>query len=212
FLKTNGSIKSVLITMVNSTEFWNPMYQNTKIKSPFELAISAIRTTNAQVLAPYQIFYWCNKMGQKFYYYQAPTGFPDRADYWINTGSLLSRMNFGLAFATQKIPGLKINLLALNNNHEPESADAALKIYSTILLPVRNNTQNIQRMAALIHDDHLNQKLMQETNKQNNINQIQAIEVSTTKQTSSSIQNNQQLPLLNQVVGVVIGSPEFQRK
>jgi hypothetical protein len=67
-------------------------------------------------------------------------------------------------------------------------------------------------MAALIHDDHLNQKLMQETNKQNNINQIQAIEVSTTKQTSSSIQNNQQLPLLNQVVGVVIGSPEFQRK
>ncbi|MGQ4828547.1 DUF1800 family protein, partial [Enterococcus faecalis] len=68
-------------------------------------------------------------MGQKFYYYQAPTGFPDKASYWINTGALLNRMNFGLAFATEKIPGIKINLAALNDNHEPESTDAALVTY-----------------------------------------------------------------------------------
>ncbi len=70
-------------------------------------------------------------MGQKLYYYQAPTGFPDKGQYWINTGSLLNRMKFGLAFASQKIPGISFNLAALNNNHEPESAEDALKKYCT---------------------------------------------------------------------------------
>ena len=37
-------------------------------------------------------------------------------------------MNFGLAFATGKIPGVNVNLLSLNQNHEPESAEAALNI------------------------------------------------------------------------------------
>ncbi|WP_323825077.1 DUF1800 family protein, partial [Pseudomonas aeruginosa] len=85
-------------------------------------------------------------MGQKIYYYQAPTGFPDRASYWINTGALLNRMNFGLAFATQKIPGIKIDLASLNNNHELESAEDALKVYSNIFLPERDHTENLKRL------------------------------------------------------------------
>ena len=52
-------------------------------------------------------------MGQKIYYYQAPTGFPDKAEYWVNTGALLNRMNFGLALATQRIPGVRVNLSGL---------------------------------------------------------------------------------------------------
>ena len=63
-------------------------------------------------------------MGEKKYYYQAPTGFPDRGSYWINTGSLLNRMNFGLALATGRIPGVHFDLAALNNGHEPESAES----------------------------------------------------------------------------------------
>lgn len=212
FLKTNGSIKSMLITMVNSPEFWNPNNQHAKIKSPFALAISTIRATNAQVNMPYQIFNWCNKMGQKFYYYQAPTGFPDRADYWINTGSLLSRMNFGLAFASQKIPGITLNLPALNNNHEPESVDAALKIYSAILLPARDNTQNIQRISALIHDEDLNQKVVQAANQHNNYASIQEMDAKVSTHMVQPIQTSSPPPSLSQIVGVIIGSPEFQKK
>lgn len=216
FLKTNGNIKSVLITMVNSPEFWNPNNQRAKIKSPFELAISTIRATNAQVNMPYQIFYWCNKMGQKFYYYQAPTGFPDRADYWINTGSLLSRMNFGLAFASQKISGITVNLAALNNNHELESVDAALQTYSAILLPARDNTQNIQRIAALIHDENLNNKVEQAAQQQpnNNNEHVKEMESYHSLQTIAvqEIKTTNNAPSLNQVVGIIIGSPEFQRK
>jgi hypothetical protein len=44
------------------------------------------------------------------YYYQAPTGFPDKGAYWINAGSLLNRMNFGLALAEGQVPGVKVDL------------------------------------------------------------------------------------------------------
>ncbi|MGC8068749.1 DUF1800 family protein, partial [Salmonella enterica] len=74
FRKTDGNIKAVLITMVNDREFWNQKSVREKVKSPFELAISAIRATNADVQQPVQVFNWVNKMGQKIYYYQAPTG------------------------------------------------------------------------------------------------------------------------------------------
>ncbi len=123
FLKTKGNISDMLITMVSSPEFWSREALREKTKSPFELAISAVRSLNADIFQPYQLFTWINKMGQKIYSYQAPTGFPDKGQYWINTGSLLNRMNFGLALASQRIQGVRVNLAALNKNREPESSD-----------------------------------------------------------------------------------------
>ena len=173
FQSTDGNIKAVLRTMVYDPAFWKKSISHEKIKSPFEMVISAVRATNAQIIQPFQLFNWCTKMGQRFYYYQAPTGFPDRASNWINTGALLNRMNFGLAFASQKIPGVRMDLAALNNYHEPESAIDALTVYSNILLPQRDHSANIKRLIPNVQ----------------------------------STQN-----MLSQVVGIIIGSPEFQRK
>lgn len=235
FLKSQGNIKTVLITMVNSREFWDTKAVREKVKSPFEFAISAIRATNADVQQPFQIYNWCTRMGQRFYFYQAPTGFPDRAGYWINTGSLLNRMNFGLAFATGKIPGVKLNLAALNDNHEPESAEAALAIYSKILLPERNQDENIRRLTAMVRDTNLEQKLNEAAAK----NPLATVDVQTEQQDEmmgASMKKNKRektnekkalgkknLPVttlyvagntntVSQVAGIIIGSPEFQRK
>ncbi len=188
FRETNGNIKAVLTAMVNHADFWNQKITREKVKSPFELIISSVRATNADVQQPFQLFNWCAKMGQKIYFYQAPTGFPDRAAYWISTGALLNRMNFGLAFAAQKIPGIKIDLLALNNKHEPESITDALNIYSHLLLPERDHGANIQRLASMINVESVNNK---------------SVELSTV------MGNN---TMLAQVAGIIIGSPEFQRK
>ena len=143
FLEKEGDIKEVLITMVSAPEFWSKTALREKTKSPFEVAISAIRATDAIIAAPFQLYQWISKMGQRLYNYQAPTGFPDRGQYWINTGSLLNRMNFGLAFASNRIPGVKVDLMALNGNREPESAEEALKLYSKILLPERNTAETV---------------------------------------------------------------------
>jgi uncharacterized protein (DUF1800 family) len=227
YLKHHGNIKEVLLAMVNSEEFWKEDALREKIKSPFELAVSSIRATNADVTLPMQIFNWCSKMGQRFYFYQAPTGFPDKAGYWINTGSLLNRMNFGLAFATGKIPGVRVDLLALNQQHEPESAEAALKIYSAILLPERNQDANIKRLTALINDNKVGDKIVAAANSTQKDNPS----IETDMMLSERAEQKQEKAMLSkknkpftttaltgnnttvaQVTGVIIGSPEFQRK
>ena len=232
FLKTEGNIKEVLIAMVESVEFWQTDVLREKIKSPFELVISAIRSTNADLKQPFQVFNWCNRMGQRFYYYQAPTGFPDKASFWINTGSLLNRMNFGLAFATGKIPGINVNLLALNQNHEPESAEAALRTYSQLLLPERNQEENIKRLTAMLADQSVADKIeaasakhtgeveMEDAdamsmnnnlnNKQQQRNDRNAMNRKAKNYTMAYQNGNNNT--VSQVAGVIIGSPEFQRK
>ena len=227
YLKHHGNIKEVLLTMVNSVEFWKEDALREKIKSPFELAISSIRATNADVKMPMQIFNWCSKMGQRFYFYQAPTGFPDRAAYWINTGSLLNRMNFGLAFATGKIPGVTLDLLGLNQHHEPESAEDALRIYSQLLLPERNQDANIKRLTALINDNKVGDKIDAAANNTPSQNSEPESEMmlpakAEQKQEKAMLSKKNKpftlstLPGNNttvaQVTGVIIGSPEFQRK
>ena len=214
FIKTDGDIKQVMIIMVSSPEFWKVDALREKTKSPFELAISAVRSLDAQITQPYQLFSWINKMGQKMYYYQAPTGFPDRGQYWINTGALLNRMNFGLALASQRIPGIKVDLAALNNNHEPESAEAALTTYSKIIMPERNLDATIKRLKPMLKDPDLNKKVEIAAEKNtpvaSNIDNTEVMGgVKKGRITKKEDVKNSELA---QVVGVILGSPEFQRK
>ena len=204
FVASKGDIKEVLLTMVMHPDFWAKAKEKEKIKSPFELAVSAVRATGTEVAAPYQVFTWSEKMGQKFYFYQAPTGFPDRASFWINTGSLLNRMNFGMAIAAQKIPGFKTNLLALNQNHEPESVEEALQIYTKLLLPVTNQKENSARIMSIVRAQNIDEKIASATKDTGGMQDMQ-------KETIAQM-NNTPLKSMAQVVGVIIGSPAFQRK
>lgn len=229
FSSTNGDIQQVLLTMVSASEFWSRSALREKTKSPFELAISAVRGLNAEVVQPYQLYNWISKMGQKMYYYQAPTGFPDRGQYWINTGSLLNRMNFGLALAAQRIPGVRIDLKALNDNHEPESAEAALLTYSKIMIPERHLDETVKRLKPMLNDPELintvekaaerapaPEQAMSMTNEDPETDAsvreekpLQAGKGKNTRTAQTARDNN---AVLAQVVGVIIGSPEFQRK
>lgn len=228
FLAKNGDIKEVLRTMVNSPEFWSKEALREKTKSPFELAISSLRALDAEITQPYQVYNWVNKMGQKMYYYQAPTGFPDKGQYWINTGALLNRMNFGLALASQRIPGVRINLAALNNNHEPESSEAALKTYSKLIMPERDLSQSYARLSPMLNDPELITKVDQAASKaappqsaemasdemMNSMENSKTLDKKPIKRQNYQAKQNSfgNNTMLAQVVGVIIGSPEFQRK
>jgi uncharacterized protein (DUF1800 family) len=37
----------------------------------------------------------------------APTGYPDKAEAWVNTGALLNRMNFGLQLVSGRMRGVQ---------------------------------------------------------------------------------------------------------
>ncbi|MFN7273675.1 MAG: DUF1800 family protein [Bacteroidota bacterium] len=230
FQKTKGNIRSVLITMVNHPAFWEATALREKVKSPFELAISAIRASQADVQQPLQISNWITRMGQRLYSYAAPTGYPDRANFWINTGSLLNRMNFGIAFAAGRIPGVKMNWLALNDNHEPESAEDALRVYSQLLLPERNQEENIRRLTALLKEQQLEEKIKQASDMNNPApamedsmakasNEMKEMPERRRRRQQEAMAENRtstgmpvQQNTLQQVAGIIIGSPEFQRR
>jgi uncharacterized protein (DUF1800 family) len=231
FVTKDGDIKQVLYTMVSSPEFWSAAAVREKTKSPFELAIGSVRSLNANIVQPYQLFSWISKMGERIYYYQAPTGFPDKGQYWINTGALLNRMNFGLALATGRIPGVKVDLAALNGHHEPESAQAALVIYSKLIMPERKLDETIKRLTPLLTDPNLVQKvdeassnkLYARVNEPASMSMTSAdkaiadskLDLKQNKKNNNTMavqSANGNNSMLGQVVGVIIGSPEYQRR
>jgi len=53
------------------------------------------------------------KIGEPLYGAQPPTGYSDKADVWVNTGALLNRLNFALALAANKMPGVRSDVVAL---------------------------------------------------------------------------------------------------
>lgn len=224
FINKDGDIKQVLITMVYAPEFWNAAAVREKTKSPFELAIGSVRSLHADVKQPYQLFNWINKMGEKMYYYQAPTGFPDKGQYWINTGALLNRMNFGLALASGRIPGVKVDLAELNNHHEPESAQAALITYSKIIMPGRKLDETIKRLTPMLNDPKLMEKVDEASAKtpaatmapvtpNDEMMDKPAGSKGKKKNNFMAMQTNTgNNSMLAQVVGVIIGSPEYQRR
>ena len=238
FKNTKGNIKEVLKTMVNSPEFWDKNALREKTKSPFELAMGATRSLGADITNPVPLAKWLEKMGQRCYDYLAPTGFPDNAEYWINTGSLLNRMNFGLALAYKEIGGLTFNLAELNQNREPESAESALAVYSKILLPERDLTKTIERLQPIINDPLVADKIKQAAaaqpvkKEENTMMEDENMQMSdgtksSKKQDKLSYKSNNKNnkiketgnttqyrdnKMLAQVVGIIIGSPEYQRR
>lgn len=110
FTKSNGDIKTTLRALFLDKEFFAPENYRAKIKTPFELAVSSIRAVGGDTNGGPQMLAMLNKLGEVPYGYQAPTGYPDTAEDWVNTGALLERLNWAVAVASNRIPGTRVNL------------------------------------------------------------------------------------------------------
>ena len=159
FTATKGDLGAMIRAIVSSPEFWAKEHRGQKIKSPFEVVVSSLRALGAEVDNPFPALEWVAKMGQPLYAYQAPTGFPDRADFWVNTGSLLARMNFGLELAAGRIPGIRFDFARLSGEREPESPAAALEMLATRFLPEREIAPTIEQLEPLLTRDDLSHEV-----------------------------------------------------
>src|SRR6185503_19052193 len=110
FIKSDGDIRVVLKAIFRSPEFNSTDAYRAKVKRPFELAISAVRTLGADTNGGPQMHQWIARMGQPLYGFQTPNGYADVAENWVNTGALLERMNFALALVSNRIPGTRVDL------------------------------------------------------------------------------------------------------
>ena len=70
FLKSDGDIREMLRTIFTSPEFNSSEAYRAKVKRPFELAVSAVRTLGAETNGGPQFHQWISRMGQPLYGFQ----------------------------------------------------------------------------------------------------------------------------------------------
>jgi len=106
FTRTDGDIREVMRTILTSPEFFSRAAYRAKVKTPFELVVSARRILNAQPDTTPRSAQAMARLQQQLWGKLTPNGWPDTGDQWITAGSLLDRINFGVQMATGKaLPG-----------------------------------------------------------------------------------------------------------
>jgi uncharacterized protein (DUF1800 family) len=147
FRRSNGDVKTMLRTIVASPEFWAADARGAKIKKPFEYVASAVRAVGGYVDARggFLLARSTAEMGEGLYGAQPPTGYPDRAEAWVNAGALLARMNFALALTQRRLPGVTLDLSPLSVDRA--APDAALE---RLLVALLHGAASAQTRAVLI--------------------------------------------------------------
>jgi uncharacterized protein (DUF1800 family) len=126
FLKTDGDIKEVLRAIFTSPEFNSSSAFRTKVKSPLELAASAIRAVDGDTDGGQPIQDWLRRMGEPLYGEQFPTGYGEKSERWVNTGVFLNRLNFLVALADNQIRGTSYDQSRLASLTSDTSSDPAV--------------------------------------------------------------------------------------
>ena len=118
FLKTDGNIKAVLSTMYHSPEFWSPQVYRAKVKTPIEFMASALRATGADVKSPLPLVQAMDRLGMPIYGMQTPNGYSWKNDEWVSSNALISRMNFALVLSSNRVIGTRTDWPALLGNSD----------------------------------------------------------------------------------------------
>ncbi len=126
FTDSKGDIRTVLRTMFLSREFLSAGAYRAKVKTPFEMVVSAARALDADVDFAGTMAQKLNELGQPLYRKVEPTGYSSRNEEWINSAALLGRMNFALALAQNKVPGAKSQVTGTREQLEAQLIPAGL--------------------------------------------------------------------------------------
>lgn len=217
FTASGGDIRETLKAIFFSPEFNSPEAYRAKVKRPFELAISAIRTLGAETNGGPQLHQWIARMGEPLYLYQTPNGYSDTAESWVNTGGLLERLNFGLTLASNRIPGTRVDLKRFAGDAANAQAVDKAGIMDRFLNLIVGGEISPRTRETLL------KQLDQEPGRQ-----IRSVAVEPASQADSlrgddgnDIQpRRQQLAQadaniadpVTRIVGLILGSPEFRRQ
>jgi uncharacterized protein (DUF1800 family) len=108
FQRSDGDIRRTLQCVVTAPEFFSKAAYRSKVKTPFELVASAMRATNAVPDRTPRSIQAVAQLGQPLFGRQTPDGWPERGEEWMNAGAMVNRVNFGLALASGRVPGVRV--------------------------------------------------------------------------------------------------------
>jgi uncharacterized protein (DUF1800 family) len=185
FLKKDGDIREVLRTMFHSPEFWAADAYRAKMKTPFEFVASAARASGAAIQNAMPLVGTLNRMGMPLYAMQPPTGYSMKAEAWVNSSALLNRMNFALQLASGRLPGTSLNPQGLIPGPAPADSQAALAALEQAILAGDVSAQTHAVMQKQLGDPQITQRKLDDKDKK---------------------------PNYAAIAGLIMGSPEFQRR
>jgi hypothetical protein len=244
FAKTDGDIREVVRTIITSNEFFAQRAFRSKVKSPFEVVVSAMRAMNAEPDSTPRTAQVIAYLGQPIFGHQAPNGYPETGDAWMNTGAILNRINFGMAAAANRIPGARIGSIpgvdSLRSAPRPKQVDAVASILlggsisadtRSVLLSGENPllaNAKVTELPEIPTADTAGEPIMmgqqaadQNDNPANANNQRQPRRPALGNGQQQGARANPfgrpgttlpQLTGIAQVIGLALGSPEFQRR
>ena len=184
FLKKDGDIREVLRTMFYSPEFWAPDTYRVKVKTPLEFVVSAVRATGAEVQDAMPLVRTLNTMGMPLYGMQPPTGYSMKADTWVNSSALLGRMNFALALSNGKVKGIGVEPDHVLGS-APSDAEGTLAALENALLAGDVSKQTHETILKQLDEPQISKRRLDDPARP---------------------------PDVAGIAGLILGSPEFQRR
>lgn len=215
FTRTSGDIREVVRTIVTSPEFFARAAYRSKVKSPFEVTVSALRALGATAdTTPFSAGL-VGRLGQPLYGHQAPNGWPETGPAWINTGAILNRINLGILVASGRVPGAPLRgwpgFADLARAPREAQVDAVIESFlagraspETREILASGNNPLMARAAA---DSAM---LGAEPAADDMMGRRPGGGAGRGRQ--AGFQRLPQLAGLPQVIGLALGSPEFQRR
>jgi uncharacterized protein (DUF1800 family) len=210
FLHTHGDIRQVLLTMVNSPEFFSRATYRSKVKTPQDFVVSAVRASGAEVTSPGALVNVIADLGMPIYGMQTPNGYSMKADPWNNTSSLIERMNFSLALSSNRVAGVTTDWTAALNNQQasltPDQKEAALE-HRLLQIEVSDKTRQAVLTQISADADQQEASLKQVAIKDRRRDPLALPGRLHPNPNLSGIDSQSAL-----AAGLLFGSPEFQRR
>jgi uncharacterized protein (DUF1800 family) len=200
FLKKDGDIREVLKTMFHSPEFWSGETYRAKFKTPLEFVVSAVRATGAEVPDATPLARQLSTLGMALYGMQPPTGYSMKSDAWVNSSALLGRMNFSLALMTGRIKGVHVDpdrLVGTKPGDTPTGAPDPQKTLAILEASLLAGDVSRQTHDAIVQE--------METQSGDQVAVKPAAARKNDKPGSSASS-------AGTITGLILGSPEFQRR
>jgi len=188
YLKKDGDIREVLETMLKSPEFWAEDDYRAKVKTPLEFVASALRASDAEIRNAMPIVNQLRNMGMPLYGMQPATGYSMKASVWVNSSALLERMNFGLALAAGRLKGIRVGSMLAEQTSAPGGQPDASETLATLedrLLAGDVSKQTHDTIAGRLQDPQISRRRLDDPARS---------------------------PIVAIIEGLLLGSPEFQKR
>ena len=209
FLKTDGDIREVLNAIVTSAEFNSPAAFRAKIKSPLELAASSLRAVDGDTNGAPALHDWIRRMGEPLYQFAFPTGYGETSEKWVNTGVFFNRINYAVALANNQINGTRYDPLRLVAIETAANLETLTSQLSALIVHTELSPESLRAVRAGLTEQQaapLNAAAAARP-AMNNGDRPDIVPVRAAAQDTNPDRRR-----IAQLIGLLIGTAEFQRK